>query len=98
MKTIRARFLLAVIVAADATIVVGGIPLLHDTYMAVSQRAGDMPLLLQLLLANVAMLLLVIAAMFAYGMLGVRAVRSAIKCSPIFFEQPIQAQRTRYPR
>ena len=84
--------------AADATIVVGGIPLLHDTYMAVSQRAGDMPLLLQLLLANIAMLLLLIAAVLAYGLLGLRAVRSAIKYFPRFFEQPIRAQRTRYPR
>ena len=94
MKTIRARFLLAVIVAADTTIVIGGIPLLRYTYMAVSERAGDMPLLIQLLLANIAMLLLMTGAMFASGMLGMRAVRY----SPRFFGLPIRAQRTRYPR
>lgn len=97
MKAIRARFLFAMIVLADVTIVIGGIPLLRYTYLAISQRAGDMPLLLQLLLANIAMLLLVTAAMFACGMLGVRAV-SVVKHSPKFFERPIREQQTRYQR
>lgn|GEM_PF-5311877 len=97
MKAIRARFLFAMIVLADVTIVIGGIPLLRDTYVALSERAGDMPLLLQLLSANVAMLLLLTAAMFACGMLGVRAV-SLVMRSPKFFERPIRAQQTRYRR
>ncbi len=95
---IRAPFLLAVVVAADITIVVGGIPLLRYTYMALGERAGDLPLLVQLLLANVAMLLLVIGAMFACGLLGARAVRGAVKYSPRFFARPIRAPQTRYPR
>lgn len=85
------------VVLADVTIVIGGVPLLRYTYLAVSQRAGDMPLLLQLLLANIAMLLLVTAAMFACGMLSVRAV-SVVKRSPKFFGLPIRAQQTRYQR
>jgi hypothetical protein len=96
MKTVRSRFLFAVVVASDVTIILGGIPLLRDTYLALQERAGDVPLLLQLLVANVSLMLLVMAAMFACGMLGVRAVRGAVTYSPRFFAPPIRASQTRY--
>ena len=95
---IRARFLFAVVVVADLTIILGGIPLLRDTYLALSYRATDATLLLQLLVANLALLLLVIAAMFACGMLGARAMRGVIRYGPTIFAQPIRARRTRYPQ
>lgn len=96
MKRIRSRFLFAVVVAADMTIVLGGIPLLRDTYLALRQHATDVPLLLQLLVANLSLLLLAIAAMFAWGILGVRVVSGAFRYSPRFSAQPIRASRTRY--
>jgi hypothetical protein len=98
MKHIGARFLFVVIVAADMTIVLGGIPLLRDTYLALEQRTSDVPLLFQLLAANLSMMLLVLTAMFAWGMLGVRAVRSVLTYSPRFSAQPIRASQTRSPR
>ncbi len=97
MKNIRARFLFMVVGAADVTIVLGGIPLLRDTYLALEQRAGDVPLLLQLLVANLSLMLLVVAATFACGMLSVRAV-TAFRYSPRSSAQPIRALQTRYRR
>ena len=93
---IRARFLFAVVVVADMTILLCGIPLLHDTYLALSQRAGDAQLL-QLLAANVAMLLLMIGAMLAWGMLGARVLQ-LVRLDPTIFGRPIRAQRTKYRR
>ncbi len=98
MKSIRARFLFVVIVAADVTAVFGGIPLLRYTYLALAQRAGDVPLLLQLLVANLTMLLLVVAAMFAWGILGARVVSGAFRYSPRSYAPPILMSRTRYRR
>jgi len=98
MKKIRARFLFVVIVAADVTVVLAGIPLLRYTYLALAQRAGDVPLLLQLLVGNLSMMLLVVAAMFASGMLGARALSGAFRYSPRSSAQPIQALQTRYRR
>jgi hypothetical protein len=98
MSHLRARFLFAVIVAADVTIILSGIPLLRYTYLAVQQRAGDIPLLVQLLVANMSLLLLVTAAMSACGMLGACAVRGALRYSPRFSARPIQASQTRYRR
>ncbi len=97
MKNIRARFLFMVVGVADVTIVLGGIPLLRDTYLALEQRAGDVPLLLQLLVANLSLMLLVVGAMFACGMLGVRAV-AGFRYSPRSSAQPIRALQTRYRR
>lgn len=94
MKKIRTRFLFAVIVVADLTIVLGGIPLLRYTYLALEAHAGNVPLLLQLLFANLSMMLLVLAAMFACGMLGVRAVRGAFRYAPRFSAPPIRASQT----
>ena len=98
MKKIRARFLFTVIVVADVTVVLGGIPLLRDTYMALEQRAGDVPLLVQLLVANLSMMSLVVGAMFACGMLGARALGSAFRPSPRSSAQPIRGSQTRYRR
>jgi hypothetical protein len=98
MKTLRARFLFLVIVAADVTIVLGGIPLLRDTYLAVEQRASDVPLLFQLLVANLSMLLLVFAAMYAWGLIGVRVVRRVLTYSPRSSAPPSRALQTRYRR
>ncbi len=98
MKNIRARFLLVVVLAADVTIVLGGVPLLRDTYLALAQRATDVSLLLQLLVANMSLMLLVVGAMLAWGMLGVRAVSGAFTYSPISFGPPTQASRTRFRR
>ncbi|HEX5275616.1 MAG TPA: hypothetical protein VFW34_10105 [Candidatus Rubrimentiphilum sp.] len=98
MKKIRARFLFVVIVAADVTVVFGGIPLLRDTYVALAQHAGDVPLLLQLLVANLSMMLLVVAAMFAWGMLGARALNGAFRYLPRSSARPIRASQTRYRR
>jgi hypothetical protein len=98
MKNIRARFLFVVIVAADVTAVFGGIPLLRYTYLALAQRAGDVPLLLQLLVANLSMMLLVVAAMFAWGMLGARVLSGTFTYFPRSSAQPIPASRTIYRR
>ncbi len=98
MKKVRARFLFLVIVAADVTAIVGGIPLLRYTYLALAQRAGDVPLLLQLLVANLSMMLLVVAAMLAWGMLGARALSGAFTYSPRSSARPILASQTRYRR
>jgi len=98
MKKIRARFLFVVIVLADLTIVLGGVPLLRETYLALAARATDVPLLLQLLVANLSMMLLVLAAMFAWGMLGVRFVRGVLTYSPRSSEPPILVSQTRYRR
>ena|SRR5437588_480599 len=98
MRKIRARFLFVIIVAADVTIVLGGIPLLRYTYLALQQRAGDVPLLLQLLVANLSLMLLVVAAMFACGMLGVRALNMAFMYSPRSSAQPIPASQMRRRR
>ena len=87
-----------VIGAADVTAVFGGIPLLRYTYMALAQRAGDVPLLLQLLVANLSLMLLVVAAMLAWGMLGARALNGAFRYSPRSSAQPIPASQTRYRR
>lgn len=97
MKNIRARFLFLVVVAADVTIIFGGIPLLRYTYLALAQRAGDVPLLLQLLVANLSLMLLVVAAMFAWGMLGARALSRAFRYSRSSV-RPIPASQTRYRR
>lgn len=93
---IRKRFLFAVVVAADLTIIFGGLPLLRYTYVALSRHVTDATVLSQLLVANVAMLLLVIAAMFAWGMLGARAIRGLIRLGPTIFAQPIRVRETRY--
>jgi len=98
MRNIRARFLFVVVVVADVTIVLGGVPLLRYTYLALAQRATDVPLLLQLLVANMSMMLLVVGAMLAWGMLGARAVSSAFRYSPRSSAQPIRALQTRYRR
>jgi hypothetical protein len=95
---IGTQFLFAVIVAADATIVFGGIPLLRYTYLALSEHATDVSLLLQLLVANMTLLLLCVAAMWACGMLGIRAVRGVFRLVPIVFSRPSRARRTKYPR
>ena len=95
---IRKRFLFAVVVAADLTIIFGGLPLLRLTYNALSSHANDPALLSQLLVANVAMLLLVIAAMFAWGMLGTRALRGLVRLGPTIFAQPIRVRGTRHRR
>lgn len=95
---IGAGFLLAVAVAADLTILFGGIPLLHDTYAVLNRHTSDQALLLQLLAANLAMLLLVVAAMVAWGMLGTRAVCYLVRLAPRVFARPIPVRQTRYRR
>ena len=98
MKDVRARFWFVVVAIADVTIVLAGIPLLRQTYSALEQRTSDVPLLAQLLVANLSMMLLVVGAMFAWGMLGTRVLRELLTYSPRSFAQPIRALQTRYRR
>lgn len=98
MRRVRTRFLLLTILAADITIAFGGIPLLRYTWVALAQRAQDAALLTQLLAANLTMLLLVLSAMAACGIVGARVISLALRRFPIFSALPIPVQQTKSQR
>lgn len=104
MKHVRTRYVLAALAIADATLLLGGVPLQRYSWIAARDpaAAGGTQTLWMLLAANLGMLLVAFAAMYAAMLLSKRAWIFARGVVPmrygLMFARSSLTRRTSRPR
>lgn len=91
MMYVRSRYLCGVIALSDAALVSGGVPLERYSWSIASQPVVNAQLVLLLLLANFAMLALLLCGMLSAIVLTRRGVRLTLRHVSRFFARPTRA-------
>ncbi len=88
---VRSRYLCASIALCDAALVVAGVPLQRYSWSIAEQPQADPQTILLLLLANIALLGLMVCGMLAAVVLTRRGMRLTFRHVSRFFARPSRA-------
>ncbi len=91
MMYVRSRYLCAAIAVSDVVLLAAGVPLQRYSWSVASQRAVDPQTILVLLLANVALLALLLCGMLSAIVLTRRGVQLTLRHVSRFFARPSRA-------
>lgn len=90
----RTRYLFVYVLVCDALMIFGGVPLLRATWLAVVHHAARATLI-ELLAANMALLVLCLAGFFASAVAGTRGLQFAFRRFSRSSARPKQAWLSR---